>query len=107
MTYALVLVKGKAVQREDSLSFLEELSKDTKFSEETHVKIERIFISFGWPDFVLLLKSENVELIKHAIVVIRDLLAKNGDTIETSTLVCATQEEIEEKRRKWAAISSG
>lgn len=102
MTYGLVLVKGKSARREGTLSFLEKLAKDSEFTRTHGVKIEKLFISFGWPDFVLLMNGENVELIKHGIVVIRELLEKNGDSVDTSTIICTTQSSIAEKKREWA-----
>ena len=95
-------MKGKPARREDSLSFLEKLSKDEAFTKEHGVTIEKLLISFGWPDFVVLMKGENAELIKHGIVALRELLEKNGDSVETSTMICTTQESIEEKKREWA-----
>jgi hypothetical protein len=104
MTYALTLIKGKSTCREDSLSLLRELSKGDTFAKGNHVTIEQVYVSFGLPDFVVVLKSENVELIKHAIVVIRKALAEKGDDVDTSTIVCATPEELEQKVGKWSEI---
>jgi len=103
MTYALTLVKGRPEKREETLSFLESLIGNPEFEKNSGVTMERVFISFGWPDFVLLLRSENVELIKFGIVYMRDVVAKTGDNLETSTIICATEDEIREKRRVWAA----
>ncbi len=107
MTYALVLIKGKGSQRESSLSLLEKLAEDAEFSKNNRVKIEKVFVSFGWPDVVLLIRSANVELIKHAIVLLRDKLAKNGDDVDTSTIICTTTKEIKKKRRSWGKLGGG
>jgi hypothetical protein len=98
-------VKGEPGKREETLSFLQKLSNDDGFRNDQGVKIEEIFISFGWPDFIIMMSGSNVELLKNAIVVLRDLLEKNGDSINTSTIICTTQESIEEKRREWAKSS--
>jgi hypothetical protein len=104
MTYALVLIKGKSSQRESSLSLLENLAKDSEFSKATGVKIEKVFVSFGWPDIILLIRSANVELIKNAIVELREKLSKNGDDADTSTIICTTTNEMKKKRRKWGKL---
>jgi hypothetical protein len=101
MTYALTLVKGKPGKREETRSFLQKLLSTDDFHRKQGVRIEKVFISFGWPDFVVLMSGNNVELIKHAIVVIREELEKNGDSVDTSTIICTTQESIEEKKREW------
>lgn len=102
MTYGLILIKGSSEKRRDTRLLLQELSKANDFERSTGVKIEKVLISFGWPDFILLVKAENVELIKHAIVTIRGLATKKGDTIETSTVICVTQQELDKKRKDWA-----
>jgi hypothetical protein len=102
MTFALTLIKGKSTQREPSINLLTQLSKDRTFAEENGVTIENVFISFGWPDMILLLKGNNVELIKNSIVVIRNKLASNGDDVDTSTIICTTQDEINQQLRDWA-----
>jgi hypothetical protein len=102
MTFALTLIKGKSTEREHSISLLTQLSKDRTFAEENGVTIENVFISFGWPDMILLLKGNNVELIKNSIVVIRDMLAKNGDEVDTSTIICTTQDEINQQLKDWS-----
>jgi uncharacterized protein with GYD domain len=107
VTYAIALVKGKPKEREKTQLLFQTLSKDKDFKKKTGVEIQQVFMSFGWPDFVLLLKGSNVELLKRAIVTIRDEAGKGGDEIETSTLICTTQEEINKKSEEWARESLG
>lgn len=102
MTYAIALIKGSPHERDTTHALFVDLQKSLKFYKETGVKIKDVFISFGWPDFVLLLEGENVELLKQAIVTIRSKAKKNGDKIETSTLICVKQDEIVKKSKKWA-----
>ncbi|MEM2940284.1 MAG: hypothetical protein QW304_01865 [Thermoproteota archaeon] len=97
MTYALILAKGRPGKREETLAFLNDLKKDQDLKKDYGVVIEKVFISFGWPDFILLVCSENVELIKASIVAIRDRVSKNGDNLETATIICTTEDEIREK----------
>lgn len=102
MTYAITLIKGEPAKRKNTRAFLEKLMNDENFHKENGVKIEKIFLCFGWPDLVLLLRGENVELINHALINIRRSLEENGDNVETSTLICTTKETLEKKRREWA-----
>lgn len=101
MTYALTLIKGKTGKREQTLSLLDSLKKDQEFQQKNGVEIREVLISFGWPDIIVFLKSENVELIKRAIVIIREKAAKNGDNLTTSSIICTTKEEMEKKIKKW------
>lgn len=106
MTYGLILIKGKSGKREATLSSLQKMKK-SKYSK-THlagVQIEKVFLSFGWPDFLILMRGKNIEQIRYAINVIRQEIAKHGDFIETSTIVCSTPEEMKEKREEWAKLS--
>jgi len=94
MTYAMTLVKGETGKREDTLEYLLKL-KDQVDPFGNTVKIDRCLISFGWPDFVLLLRGENVELLKGAIIELRDLVLKKFENnLETSTIICMDQDEI-------------
>ena len=102
MTYAIVTVKGIPNKRGPTNSLFESLVVDAEFEKEFGVKIEKCLLTFGWPDFVLILKSNNVELLKHAIVEIRNRASAIGDNIETSTLICIEQDQIKEKRKEWA-----
>jgi len=102
VTYAITLIRGKPKERRDTQSLLQTLAKNPEFVKKTGVEISHVLISFGWPDFVLLLKANNVELLKRAIVTLRREAEKKGDEIETSTLICTTQQEINKKREEWA-----
>lgn len=104
MTYALILVKGKTEKRIPTLKFLDKISKGNDFKEETGTSIERILLSFGWPDFILMLKSENIEQLRNAIGTLRNELASHGDYVETSTIICSSLSEMREKKREWAEI---
>src|ERR687895_1039565 len=95
MTYALTLVKGMPQKREKTLSLLTKLKDDKEFKEKSGVEIRNLFISFGWPDIILLMKANNVELLKSSIVELRDIIAKSHrDNIETSTIICTTPDDI-------------
>jgi hypothetical protein len=101
MTYAFVLIKGKSTARDGSLSYLESLIGNETFAKEHRVSVDKVFISFGWPDIIILLKSENVELIKNSIVDIRDKLSARGDSVDTSTIICTTSQEIKDRKKEW------
>ena len=100
MTYAITMMKGIPTFRENTLTVLTKLEKNEDFYNTTGVSIECVFVSFGWPDFILLFKSENVELIKEAIIKLRqDLESETKDVIETSTIICSDLEEIQKKKK--------
>lgn len=101
MTYAVVMVKGTPDKRETTRALFEKLATDTDFEKGFGTKVDKWFVSFGWPDFVLILEANNVELIKHSIVEIRNRAATAGDNIETSTLICMEQKQIDKKREEW------
>lgn len=101
MTYALILVKGKSHLRDKTLKLLSDLKDNELFEKNNNVDIVEVFISFGWPDIILLIKGKNVEVIKLAIVRIRDRVFRNHkDTVETSTIICTTLKEIEKVKRE-------
>lgn len=105
MTYGLILIKGKSGKRDTTLDSLMKMKK-SEYSK-THlagVQIEKVFLSFGWPDFLILMRGRNIEQIRYAISVIRREIAKKGDFIETSTIICSTPEEMREKRKEWAKL---
>lgn len=104
LTYALTLIKGKTGKREQSISLLNSLKKDPNFTKDNGVEIKELFISFGWPDIILLLKSENVELIKRLIVILREKAATIGDDLTTSSIICTTQDEMDSKLKKWGKV---
>jgi hypothetical protein len=100
MTYALTLVKGISSKREETLNQLNQLKNSPDFKRKTGIDIREVFISFGWPDIILLMKGNNVELLKSAIVELRSYLENNHtDIIETSTIICTTTEEIIKKKK--------
>ena len=108
MTYAITLIRSKSGARDDMLKYLLNLKDKTNLLsllklnreinlDEDCISIEECFISFGWPDFVLLLRGNNVELLKYAIIEIRN----NAKTdLETSTIVCTTDKELDEIKGK-------
>ena len=106
MTYALVLVKGKSTARRESLSLLDKLTQDKDFSEKNKVKIVKVFISFGWPDIIVVMRARNVELIKNAIILLREKLSKKGDCVDTSTIICTTSKELKSKKEEWGFVES-
>jgi hypothetical protein len=102
MTYAVVMIRGSSEKREDTLKFLNKLKTEKDFKKKTGASIKEVLISFGWPDFVLLMYANNVELLKEAIVNLRNILYKKvRDAIETSTIICSTLEDIEEAKNEW------
>jgi hypothetical protein len=97
MTWAITLIKGQSQKREEILDYLDGLTKqDDPFKNGVIVKV--CYISFGWPDFVVLLNGNNVELLKDSIVKIRNEIydSKMADNIETSTIVCTTKDEVKD-----------
>lgn len=103
MTYGLILVKSKTGKKDLTLTTLADMmKKDLRAHPDT--RIEKVFLSFGWPDFVLLIKAKNIEQIRYMISNIREKLASQGDYIETSTIICSTPDEMKEKRREWAEL---
>lgn len=104
MTYGLVLVKGKSEKIDSTLKALQELAEKKDIKDETGAQLVNVFLSFGWPDFVLVLKARNIEQIRYAIGAIRKRLEDHGDYVETSTIICSTPKELKEKRRKWATV---
>jgi len=103
VTIAIALIKGGSGRRESTFNFLTELSaKPDPF--ENQVKIDQCLISFGWPDFVLLLSGKNVELIKDAIIKLREMTSKWEDNLDTSTIICTTAKEIENAKIKLKEI---
>jgi hypothetical protein len=108
MTYAITLIRSKSGARDDMFKYLLNLKDKNNLLallksngeinlDDDSISIEECFISFGWPDFVLLLHGNNVELLKYAIIEIRN----NAETdLETSTIVCTTDKELDRVKRK-------
>ena len=100
MTYSITLIKGESGKRERTFNLLARLAKE-KDPFGCKVRIRDCFISFGWPDFILLLEGNNIELLKYAIVHLRErVLDETGDTLETSSIVCTTKSEVDAARKK-------
>jgi len=100
MTYAITLIKGETGKREQTLKYLTDLKDDLERQKTLlgeGVCIKECYISFGWPDFVLLVNGNNVELLKSTIVKLRDLASNDPlrDNLETSTIICMTKDEID------------
>jgi len=104
MTYGLVLIKGKSSKRNITLSALLHMAKHNSKLKKSGIAVENVFLSFGWPDFVLILKAKNVEQIRHAISLIREKLANHEDYVDTSTIICSTVDEIKEKKIEWSRL---
>lgn len=101
MTIGLILVRSNPGRREHSLSGLEEIQGDKKFQKQNGFLIKDIYVSFGWPDFVIMLDAKNVARIKNGIVKIRKrLLDDCGDGVETSTIICSSISEINAELKK-------
>lgn len=100
MTYAITMVKCERDKRNEALEFLINLkTKENPF--ENGVSIDGCYISFGWPDYVLLLGGLNVELLKDAIMLIRNrALSANAGNLETSSIICTTVDEINDALEK-------
>jgi hypothetical protein len=103
MTFGIVLLKGKPEKREKTESLLYELKKDDKFCQKFDVTIEWVFKCFGWPDFVLIFRTENIERMMQAIVEVRNRASSNHeDLLDTTTLVCTTKDESTSKMEEFS-----
>lgn len=98
MPYAITMIKGNPVKRHLTSDYLNKKEDDGQFKINTGVSIEKVLISFGWADFVLILKGNNIELIKESIIKIRSDLQDQGDFIETSSIMCTTAKEIKDMK---------
>ncbi len=106
MTYALVMMKGLPQTRIALKEYLIELQGDKKFQEKNGFEIEKVMLSFGWPDYIILVHSSNVELIQNCIISLQSKIEEIDDCISTSTIICTTHEELEKKQKEWAEISN-
>jgi hypothetical protein len=111
MTHAITLVKCASGRREDALKIMLDLKRERDLKEKQKapdrdtVIINECYISFGWPDFVLVLDGDNVELLKKAIVDIRtEVFRRKGGHLETSTIICTTELEIQNAKKKINAV---
>ncbi|MGD2250517.1 MAG: hypothetical protein PVF58_19135 [Candidatus Methanofastidiosia archaeon] len=72
------------------------------------MKINQVFRSLGWPDLVLIIEANNIERMMKAIVEIRNKARTymgdvgEGDLLDTTTLVCTTKNESEERRESFS-----
>jgi len=85
-------------------SVLYELQEDTSFQEEQGFVIEKVMLSFGWPDFILFVHSNNVELIQNCIIALQSKIEEIDDCISTSTIIGTTHNELIAKQEEWAAL---
>jgi len=106
MTYALIMIKGLPQTRLALKDYLNELQKDDKFQKKNGFEIQNVLLSFGWPDYIILVHSSNVELIQNCIISLQSKIEEIDDCISTSTIVCTTHEELENKQKEWAEINT-
>lgn len=94
-------MKGIPNKREELFNILNDIKENGDFQDRNGIKIEEIFMSFGWSDFIILLKSNNVEMIKISINELSKLTNVEGNNIATSTIICSTLDEFKEKQEEW------
>jgi len=101
MPVGYVMIKGQAKYREDILRYLQSLINNREFTRKSGGIVRDVVATFGWPDFIVAIYSTNIELIKNAIVLIRDMMESliENVQIETSTIVGVSSYEVEEKRK--------
>lgn len=95
MLYGIVLIKGLVGEMEYTHDFLRDMM-EKKILEEKNVEMREVLLSMGWPDIVILLRAEKTEYIQEAISYIKKMLKEreeHADLIETSTIICITEEE--------------
>jgi uncharacterized protein with GYD domain len=103
MTYGIVLLKGRPERRNDTESLLSNLKDDKEFCQEYDVRIEEVFKCFGWPDFVVIFRTKNIERMMQALVEVRSrAYESHEDLLETTTLVCTTMDESESKKKEFS-----
>jgi hypothetical protein len=94
LPYAVTFIKIESASHDLVSSSLSEVSKNIKLNE-LHVEIQLVLLSVGYPDFILILRGPNIELLKKALLFIRNELGKKGvKGVETSTVVGLTIEEM-------------
>jgi len=98
MPYALTLIRVKKETREIAFSCLQNLTMDSSLKG---VKIIQVLLSLGWPDFIIMLKAPDVQLLQQAVLQIRKNLAEKGTEIDTTTLIALSIEEIEKQKEIW------
>lgn len=103
MTYGIVLIKGRPEKRDDTEALLYNLKDDEEFCQEFDVTIEEIYKCFGWPDFVLMFRTKNIERMMQALVEVRNRASANHeDLLDTTTLVCTTRDESRSKKEEFS-----
>ncbi|MBU7048045.1 MAG: hypothetical protein HXS54_16545 [Theionarchaea archaeon] len=103
MTYGIVLLKGRPEKRDDTETLLSNLKDDKEFCQKYDVAIEEVFKCFGWPDFVVIFRTINIERMMQALVDIRRRAHESHeDLLETTTLVCTTRDESESKKKEFS-----
>ncbi|MGA2522515.1 MAG: hypothetical protein ABSF65_00010 [Candidatus Bathyarchaeia archaeon] len=94
MPYAVTYLRIGSSSSELASESLEKFSESAEL-KNLHVEIEKILLSFGYPDFIIIIKGPNLELLKNGLLLIRDYLNKRGiKEVETSTIVGLTIEEM-------------
>jgi len=101
LTHAIILMKGIPNKREELFDILNKTKSNEEFQKQNNIEIIEIFMSFGWSDFIILLKSNNVELIKISINELCKKTNINGNNVATSTIICSTLGEFLEKQKEW------
>ncbi len=101
MPYSITMIKGTPVKRIVTAEYLDKKENDIDFKNSTGTSIEKVFVSFGWADFIVIINGNNIELIKESIIRIRSDLQGLGDYIETSSIMCTTSKEIKEMKNNF------
>lgn len=95
MLYGIVLIKGLVGEMEHTHEFLRDMMKQKTLAGKK-VEIREVLLSMGWPDMILLLRTEKTDYIQEAISYIKKKLRdrkEHTDLIETSTIICIAEEE--------------
>ena len=103
MTTGIVLIKGRPDKLDYTFEFLTEM-------KEEDPEIIDVYLSMGWPDIVVLIKTNQVLDIQGKVNSIRYVLRNREveyrDFVDTSTIVCIEQKErkkIEEELSDYVA----
>ena len=102
MPIGFVLLKGDPAKRDSTYDLL----KDLLYKEDRRKELklldtvaENVFITFGWTDFSVILRSINVEAMKRAIIKIQEIIRETDSTVDTS-IVAITPLEAEGRFKK-------
>jgi len=90
-----VMIRTASGKREKVLDILRQFRLYPRFTMSQGTVITSVTPVFGWPDFIMILRANNLELMKSTIVNLRILLESRGHKIQTSTIVGTSEEEIE------------